>query len=158
MLSGVRLAVLSFYRGPSAGIDENELLIDFLRHTTNRASGVLVLGDFNAPEIEWEMEYAPVGSFGDELLEMMHGLALTQHVTDPSRWRLGNSLSTLDLVFTKSRNDIKITAIGAPLNRSDHASIRCQCGCALPFSQVKLRRRYGRMNTECLQAAAQTMV
>ncbi|VDP45796.1 unnamed protein product, partial [Echinostoma caproni] len=30
------------------------------------------MGDFNAPEIEWGMEYAPVGNFGDELLEVMH--------------------------------------------------------------------------------------
>ncbi|VDP91217.1 unnamed protein product [Echinostoma caproni] len=108
------------------------------------------MGDFSVPVMEWEMKYAPVGSFGDELLEMKHELALTKYVTNPTQWRLGNSPSTLDLVFTKSRKVIGNTAIGAPLGRSDRL-------CSFP-SQVKLRRSYGRMKPECLQAAAQTMV
>ncbi|VDP89649.1 unnamed protein product [Echinostoma caproni] len=113
--------------------------MDFLRHTTTRATTrVFVLGDCNASEIEREMEYAPVGSFGDEQLDVMHGLARIQHVTNPTRWRPGNSPSTLNLVFPKRRNDTGNTAIGAAL--------------------VKLRQRYGRMNIECLQAAAQTVV
>ncbi|VDP92768.1 unnamed protein product [Echinostoma caproni] len=79
----------------------------------------------------------------------MHELALTQHVTNPTRRQLGKSSSTLALVVTKSRSDIGNTAMGAPLGGSDHTSIRFQHGCALSPSQGKLRRRYGGMSTEC---------
>ncbi|VDP78801.1 unnamed protein product [Echinostoma caproni] len=43
------------------------------------------------------------------------------------------------------------------MDRSDRAFIRCQYGCAIPPSQVKLLRRHGRINTGCLMAAPQTM-
>ena len=66
----------------------------------------ILLGDFNAPNIDWSRHYSNKDSFDSDLLFFASTSSLTQHVRHSTRYRLGCSLSTLDLVFTNVPNSI----------------------------------------------------
>ncbi|CAH8628290.1 unnamed protein product [Schistosoma curassoni] len=83
-----------------------------------------VVGVFNAPYINWvnlEVE-SSISSFNSKLLETSIGLALFQHIRNPTRYDLRNSSSLLDLVFTHG-DDVGQMTLLLPLGRSDHAVI-----------------------------------
>ena len=50
------LFVVSVYRPPSFGEDENYILIDFISMFCFGRS-VVILGDFNLPSIAWDLEF-----------------------------------------------------------------------------------------------------
>ena len=67
-------------------------------------SHLLLVGDFNYSDINWETltvndsSSAPQSS--EEFLEVLSTCALCQHVSEPTRFKHGVSPSLLDLVIT----------------------------------------------------------
>ena len=118
---------------------------------------MLILGDLNAPEVSWHDEAAPDGSFGAALVNFMHTKSLLQHVSQPTRWRPGHSASTLDLVFTKFRNDITGLMITAPLGKSDHGVVEFKFNLAGVTPPDKFRRDFRNIDTDLLTQTAGSM-
>ncbi|VDP30134.1 unnamed protein product [Echinostoma caproni] len=113
--------VVSVYRSLSSTANEDESLLLTLRTAARHNGKLLILGDFNTPEINWGKESAPSGSFGHALLNLLHDEALVQHVREDTRWRDGSRPNRLDLVITKGANDIESIQVMTPLGKSDHA-------------------------------------
>ena len=65
-------------------------------------------------------------SEGATFLDCVNDLFLFQHVRSPTRFRTGQTPSLLDLVLTKEKDSIPELSIGAPIGKSDHASITFQ--------------------------------
>jgi hypothetical protein len=120
--------------------EENEQLLGFLVEEYRVGDKVLLVGDFNAPEVDWEAECAPNGSFGDRLLNFFYDLALTQQVKQPTRARVGQLPSVLDLVVTKGFNDIENLKVDAPWGKSDHATLNFSVRMETSLPPVKYRR------------------
>lgn len=90
---------------------------------TANVSNVMIMGDFNYKQIDWENETVEGREDSDEVkfLETMQDLFLYQHVRHPTRFRNGQEPSRLDLVFTSEEAMVEEVHIGDPLGKSDHA-------------------------------------
>ena len=120
---GTRVELACVYRSPSATREEDALLINYIRGFFQKERPLL-LGDFNAPEVDWERGMASGGGFGPDLLCAAQDGAMLQHVTVPTRIREGQAPSTLDLVISKFHRDIQNIAVEAPLGSSDHVVLK----------------------------------
>nr|VZI01090.1 unnamed protein product [Spirometra erinaceieuropaei] len=96
------LDTLTFYRPPRNDPTADARLIEDLERFSIR-SEVLIMGDFNAPLIDWSSAYAsgPEHAFDRRLLDMTFKFFLTQHVSFPTRVREGQQSNCLDLLLTK---------------------------------------------------------
>ncbi|KAF4531146.1 hypothetical protein B566_EDAN019181 [Ephemera danica] len=149
--------VTCVYRSPSTTPEESEELLGFIRKQTQTNGKFVMMGDFNAPEIDWNVERAPAKSFGASLLKLIHDQALVQHVEQPTRWRDGQSPSVLDLVITRAPNDIARVSVEAPMGKSDHVLLAFEL---MPLNYLppdKYRRSYGKIDSDDLRARAGTM-
>ena len=85
---------------------------------------LLITGDFNYKEIDWENECAPSGS--DHLsyfIKTLHDCFLYQHVTEPTWYREGEKPNLLDLILT-SEGMVHDLNYHPPLGESDHLCLR----------------------------------
>ena len=146
-------SVICVYRSPSATQDEDNEMLQTIESVTSNEL-VLILGDFNAPEIDWELEYAPENSFGESLLELIHRHALTQHVRQDTRWRLNQNPSLLDLIISRSENDINSVEIAAPLGKSDHGVLKAEFMVGGTSPPDKFRRNMKGLRSASLIEAA----
>ncbi|VDN09977.1 unnamed protein product [Dibothriocephalus latus] len=101
------LDVLKLYRPPRRDPVVEASLLEELEKIASR-SDILIVGDFNAPHIDWGAACAHSSDliFNSCLLSMTLKLFLTQHVTFPTRMRDGQQSSCLDLILTKSQDSI----------------------------------------------------
>jgi len=80
---------------------------------------LIILGDFNFPEINSESYYSINNSYGStDFLSTIQKLFLMQHVNFPTRARGTDTPNLLDLVFTDDSIVHNINAL-APLGKSD---------------------------------------
>ena len=103
------------YRSPNNTVDENTALYNLLKQSSQ--AHCVIMGDFNQPEIKWDMCEA-TGS-GAELLDVIQDVFLTQHVMLPTH-KHGN---ILDLILTSEPNMVEEISIREPLSTSDHNMI-----------------------------------
>jgi len=99
MHSSDLLLVGCIYRSPYIS-DSVSSLCELL----NKISGythLLICGDFNLKDITWS-DYCGTSNNHhiEPFLESVDSMFLFQHVTEPTRYRLGDTPSLLDLVFT----------------------------------------------------------
>nr|VZI26708.1 unnamed protein product [Spirometra erinaceieuropaei] len=105
------LEVLTVYRPPRSDPEADARLLEELGRFALRPD-VLIMGDFNAPLIDWSSLYArgPELAFDRRFLDMALRSFLTQHVLFPTRAREGQQSNCLDLVLTKSMDSIDETS------------------------------------------------
>jgi len=111
------------YRSQEA--DENELsqLFESIRQAANFNCPLLIMGDFNYPDINWETLQSDPN--GKDFIKLVLDCYLEQHVCEPTR--LNN---ILDLVFTAElnvKNDITILPL---IDNSDHNVLTWQLDCS----------------------------
>ena len=156
-LPRLTLTIVCIYRKPRALDTENRQLIIFLTQMVLNSSDILIVGDFNAPEINWEIESAPPNSFGDSLVAFLHERALIQHVNHETRWRMGQKASLLDLVISKSLNLIRGLRLATPIGKSDHGVLVISLDTTPGENPLKLRRNFRTINCPKLIEAANVM-
>ncbi|CAH8623495.1 unnamed protein product [Schistosoma bovis] len=108
------------YRSPSCLAD------DFiLRHicSWSMAECCLIIGDFNAPHINWIELTAPGSGFDSDLLSTVIQCALVQCITKPTHIDLQHVPSLLDLALTHHSEDVFDIQHLPPLVNSDHVVI-----------------------------------
>nr|VZI16962.1 unnamed protein product [Spirometra erinaceieuropaei] len=110
--------ILMVYRPPRNDPTADARLIEDLERFSIR-SEVLIMGDFNAPLIDWSSVYAsgPDHAFDRRLLDMIFKLFLTQHVSFPTRVREGQQSNCLNLLLTKSLDSVVEVQCLPPLDR-----------------------------------------
>ena len=147
---GKKILVGSIYRSPNSSADNNKLLLAMLDHANDIAgeNRLLILGDFNVPNIDWiERETLPGARIIERhFFESITDNFLHQHVTVPTRYR-GTQSSTLDLIFTKEEDDLKNVEALPPIGGSDHAVVIGDFICEWKSrAEPKKRRAYFRGN------------
>ena len=124
-----KLLVICLYMPPLTGAwtreEHTEMmdeLITQLEKLSDKNHRILITGDFNAKEIDWEkMEAGKEGdTWNSKLLEFATEHILTQHVRDNTRIRGDDEPSRLDLVFTRERDIVRNMGHHPPLGKSDH--------------------------------------
>ena len=126
-LSTGKLLVGVCYRSTASDQQNNNQLLQLLNEATKIAdkSHLLIMGDFNFPEIDYNgyEVHALCGSDATNFFDMTQDLFLSQHVHDHTRFRQGQNPSLLDYIFTYEENQIDNLIHQAPVAKSDHACL-----------------------------------
>ena len=112
-----RLTVCTLYIPPKASIEYHKKLYNYL-NTLPYNEHVLLIGDFNAPDIKWDI-YSCVSTSSDLLCDFVVDHNLTQLVKEPTH--IHNNI--LDLLITNNDdliNDITVHPMGDFSVHSDH--------------------------------------
>ena len=94
-----------------------------LKAVERRNTYLLICGDFNYREVDWENEsleerHDHLSSFITTIQEC----SLHQHVTEPARFRFGEEPSFLDLVLSNEEGMVYNLAYHPGLGDSDHVT------------------------------------
>lgn len=113
------------YRSDNGTEVNNLNLLNLIKEVTElRSNYLLIMGDFNYGQVDW-VHLIPTGSatFGgpeEKFIDCLRDCFLTQHVHEPTRTRLNNIPSILDLVLTNDEHIIDDIIYHSPLGKSDH--------------------------------------
>ena len=151
------LGVICVYRAPNSTPEEDMELIATMQEALSKFQRILIIGDFNLPEINWEEGWAPTGSSGEAFLQWLHAHALVQHVTQTTRFRDQQRPSLLDLAISRYPTDVASVELEDPLGKSDHAVFRLKLVTRHPRPTEKLVRNYGRIKVAEMVSEAATI-
>ena len=131
--------------------------VDFLENEIPNNKKVIVTGDFNCKEVDWE-NFETEGeedSWGNRLLRLATDKLMTQWVREETRIRGNDEPSRLDLVFTKDVNLEQGIRHEPPLGRSDHEvlefSVNMEGEERKKETHKRNRRNYAKANYEELR-------
>ena len=107
-------------------MENNDKLNQSLRTVTENRSHVLITGDFNQPEIDWENGLSPHGTQhrASIFMETIRDTFLTQHVMDPTHYRCEQTPNVLDLIFSNEEDMVNDIKHEAPLGKSHHQVLK----------------------------------
>ncbi|BHF85354.1 hypothetical protein SprV_1002851800 [Sparganum proliferum] len=117
-----RLHIALVYRPPSQRTDADDALLTEVKEIC-RSKYIMLLGDFNCPDIEWDLMHCSrsENSFEQKFMQLITTEFLTQHVKVDTRFRDGQQSSCLDLIITRDDSCILGLESHTPLGRSDHS-------------------------------------
>ncbi|CAC5385682.1 unnamed protein product [Mytilus coruscus] len=104
-------------------------------------SHILIMGDYNFPEINWDSWNSPGDSRESNKYKFLENLQenfLFQHVTRPTRWRGTNTPHTLDLILTNEEQMISNLEYQSPLGKSDHCTMKFDFNC---YTNIKKKAK-----------------
>ena len=84
---------------------------------------IVIVGDFNRREIDWET-LTSSNAHDLDFIEAVKDSFLTQHVDQPTRGRGSNDPSVIDLVFTLGNHHFDVVEYASPLGNSDHGLLK----------------------------------
>ena len=126
------LIVILIYRSPNSTVSNNDELYKLIKNLTNlHYSHILMLGDFNYPNIKWSEQNNGVAACHESsrFIEAVMDAYLLQHIHVPTRYRQNQTSNILDLVFTNEINMINNITILPPIGYSDHVVINMNYNC-----------------------------
>ena len=138
-----KLLVGCIYRSPS--VDPHRR-VDELAHLLQQVhlsdpSHLLVAGDFNLPQINWETNFcsAPESHHAHKFLAAAQECLLFQHVMRPTRFRDADTPNVLDLVLTNEEGMLNQLQYCPGLGKSDHVVLTFELACYTTQSVGELR-------------------
>ncbi|XP_063427535.1 uncharacterized protein LOC134711037 [Mytilus trossulus] len=140
------------YRSPSNRSQEYTKQLNLLTTEACKKgySHILIMGDYNYPEINWDSWNSPGDSTESNeyrFLENLQENFLFQHVTRPTRWRGTNTPHTLDLILTNEENMVSNLEYQSPLGKSDHCTMKFDFNCYTNInSKPKLIKLFSKGN------------
>ena len=90
---------------------------------------ILLCGDFNYREIDWENEFSNPNSHYADFINTIQEHFLFQHVREPTRYRGEEEPSVLDLIFTNEEGMVNNLVSGPGLGESDHTVLMFELCC-----------------------------
>ncbi len=150
---------LHVYRSPCSTESDDDIVLWVLREVARLHGEYLILGDYNAPHVNWLMRSCSMtNSFSNQLLTAADEEFLHQAVTSPTRYRTGQLPSILDLVFFKYSSSIHSINHLVPLGKSGHATLQVNFAASdLPAGKSKPKLRFNKANTQGLLCAANSI-
>ena len=143
------ITVCCIYRSPSSNPDQDKDLTLLLKNQVTAAKrGIVIVGDFNLPEIDWNTcQVKNSSNSGLMFVDAVRKLYLSQHIDFPTRGRGTDTPHLLDLVLTDQPIIEKIDRI-APIGKSDHCVIlvKTNIGTVQEHSKQKLNFDKGDYN------------
>ena len=115
------LTVGLVYRSPNSSDENNTKLNELLTMVAEaKPANLLILGDFNYKEINWEAETCTGNATASTFLDACRDCYLIQHQREPTRIREGQTPTLDDLVLTDTSELILELTSHAGLGKSDH--------------------------------------
>ncbi|XP_047740696.1 uncharacterized protein LOC125179243, partial [Hyalella azteca] len=133
--SGEPLLLGLVYRSPNSTVDNCNALNEMLREATKvNPKRTVILGDFNYPEILWDQEKSSAGQDhpATRFLSACRDAFLVQLQSEPTRSRVGQTPSLIDLVLTSDEDIVCEIQTTAGLGKSDHAVLVIGFNFAVP--------------------------
>ena len=137
------LRICCVYRSPNSSNEENNNINKQLEALSGENSHILVMGDFNFPDIDWKRWVKPRSKKKDKeffFLESIRNCFLYQHVKNPTRSRVGKRATLLDLIFSNEKGMVSNIVHESPLGASDHACITFSFNCYLDITNSTLKK------------------
>lgn len=141
--NGKELLIGGVYKSPSSSSENVRQLNALLTQASAlNYEHLVVLGDFNFPEIDWDSwtvnrnENHPSFSF----IECLRDNFLTQHVNFYTRYRDGQDPSCLDLLLSDNLTQIEGMKINGKLGLSDHISFTFKLLCPVLRTSERVNR------------------
>ena len=100
------------YRSPQSSTENNDLLLDLLQKAKGaNFSNILIMGDFNLPDINWELwtTSRSENHLSYKFLECLRDNFWEQTIFSPTRWVKDQPGNVLDLCVTDNPEIIKKT-------------------------------------------------
>ncbi|KAK9712063.1 Endonuclease-reverse transcriptase [Popillia japonica] len=100
---------------------EDELLLSALHDASRNLDNLVIFSDFNYPSLNWTP--SANDNAASLFMNMFLSTNLVQHINQPTRFRMNNKPSTLDLIFTSGAYFISSVNFEPPIGLSDHLVI-----------------------------------
>ena len=110
------------YRSPNSTEANDDKLLRNVSWARESFPEVVFVGDFNAPRVDWTSD-AAASSFGRKLVDCVNDNYLEQCVDKPTRYRLGQIPSLLDLIITSDPEIVSNVSVQEPFGKCDHCMI-----------------------------------
>lgn len=126
---GVHSKTVSFvlgcvYRPPSSSISDDKILIDFIKGLADTSQKIFIFGDFNMPDLLWPLDSSgPFSNSSQLMADLIINSHLCQLVSEPTRFRLNQTPSTLDLIISSDDNSLTNLKYLSPIGISDHVTL-----------------------------------
>ncbi|KAK3101128.1 hypothetical protein FSP39_001163, partial [Pinctada imbricata] len=120
-----KLLVGCVYKNPSSTEENHKLLNDMVRNINAEDiySHILVAGDFNFPDINWTT-WNSRDKQSIDFIESLRDGFLEQMIDKPTRFRINQTPSLLDLILVNDSNAIQSIDYLSPIGNSDHSVLR----------------------------------
>ena len=118
------------YRSPNSSSENNDELCKELKELNKEFDSILVMGDFNYKDIDWNMNCTPgedTNSNEYKFMEIIKDCFMFQHVHKATRGRGDDIPSLLDMVLTNEQEMISTIDYNSPLGKSDHSVLEFVC-------------------------------
>ncbi|CAC5395016.1 unnamed protein product [Mytilus coruscus] len=149
LLNNDKLLIGCFYKSPSSSEEQHKALNDLLMKISkldDSYSHVLLTGDFNFPDINWET-WSAKDSFSTNFLECVRDCYYQQMVDKPTRYRINQ------LVLVNDKNFIHNSEYQDPIGDSDHNVLGFNFKCYLTYKNSKsVKFNYFKANYDKLKA------
>ena len=122
-LSGETIIFCTIYRKGKSGAVNNKLLNTCINKASQLYEKILICGDLNFPEINWQTFEVDAGPYSapSQFLECINNNYLMQHVSEPTRRRGKDKPSLIDLIITENSQTLQSNIIhDAPFGSGDH--------------------------------------
>ena len=124
-----KLLVGCIYRSESGTKENNDRLLHLLNEIkTKKYSHILIMGDFNYKDINWQT-WSPNKGEEFKFIECLRDNYLYQHVNKPTRGRGADTPHLLDLIMTNVEEMITDIDHLSPLGKSDHSVLSLKINC-----------------------------
>ena len=156
------LLVGCVYRSPSSDLrnSTNELCQTFRMVTGLAPPRLVVMGDFNYRDIDWNNWHVPSANIINkpqtDFITTLQECFLHQHVTEPTRHRPNQAPSLLDLIISNEEDLISNLQYQPGLWKSDHLCLLFNINCCPVHQPRKItlpnydRGNYVKMNQELI--------
>ena len=113
-----KILIGTFYRSNVTKLDPINKLFEDLDAFSSFNCPIVLLGDYNLPNVNWNIPSAPCAWEQDIILEKFLQLGFRQYVDEPTREN-----NILDLILCNSDNVVQNTSLLDPLSTSDHSMV-----------------------------------
>ena len=141
---GEKLLVAAMYRSPSSSTENDARLNQsIVEHSQNRTH-VLIVGDFNHPEVNWESNHLLWTCITKHLFSWkLWDVFLYQHVKQLTHFRGDQAPNILDLVFISEEGMVEDLVHQASFGKSHHQVLKFDNVCYMEkSSKSKTRFNY----------------
>ena len=133
-----KILIGCIYRSPNSSDTNNEKLCQLIGKINEaNASHILMMADFNYPHIDWVDDSKiceKASRTENQFLESIRDAFLTQHIMEPTRYRVNQVPHLLDLIFTNEDEMVNNYNVKDPLGKSDHCLITFTYQCQTPVT------------------------
>ncbi|KAK7093942.1 hypothetical protein V1264_007621 [Littorina saxatilis] len=141
------------YRSPNSSKDNNEKLNSLLVKAAQlKHYELLIMGDFNYPEIDWDSSTSEAGPShpATSFVKATKDAFLVQHQKEPTRFRPGQKANIVDLVLTSEEGTVEEISTTPGMGKSDHFTLIIDLSMNMKKPTARTSFNYAKMDADVL--------